>query len=333
LLSKHDITKIQSLAIVIIIVVAIAISAIAIWQTQNWHPNLATVLVVSTTTSLYDTGLLDVIEDQFESKYNIDLQFISAGTGLAIQHAQRGDADMILVHAPSDEIAFMKSGYGVDRKIIAYNFFAIVGPKEDPVGIRDMAPTEALKKLVSSGRAGKATWVSRGDDSGTHAKEKGLWLAAGFDASKLRDESWYLEAGSGMGKTLLLTNEKRGYTLADMGTYLKYFADRHIDLEAVVTEGKELLNVYSAIAVNSKSNPKANLDNAIIFIKYLASDEGQKIIGEFGVNKYQRPLFYPSVNLLKTRSDLKLYSWIEEFAFFEGSECPQSYRTSGSGLY
>ena len=138
-------------------------------------------LVVSTTTSLYDTELLDAIEDQFEAKYSIDLYFISVGTGLAIKHAERGDADMILVHAPSKELAFLESGYGSCRKIVAYNFFALVGPEADPADIKDLVPTEALSKIVEAGRDGTAKWISRGDDSGTHTKEKGLWTAAGFN--------------------------------------------------------------------------------------------------------------------------------------------------------
>jgi len=163
-------------------------------------------LVVSTTTSLYDTGILDLIEDAFEAENPIDLYFISVGTGLAITHAQRGDADMILVHAPSREFAFMEEGYGVNRKIIAYNFFSIVGPWDDPAGIKEKTPTEALEQLIERGRAGEAVWVSRGDDSGTHTKEIGLWSEVGLDASMLRDEEWYREAGAGMGKTLARTS-------------------------------------------------------------------------------------------------------------------------------
>jgi tungstate transport system substrate-binding protein len=177
-------------------------------------------LVVSTTTSLYDTGVLDHFEEVFEAEHEVDVYFISVGTGLAITHAQRGDADMILVHAPSKELSFLEDGYGANRKIIAYNFFSIVGPEGDPAGITDKAPNDAFATLVEKGRAGEAIWVSRGDDSGTHTKEKVLWSAAGFDVSALRDEDWYREAGAGMGKTLQIAEELEAYTLSDMGTYL-----------------------------------------------------------------------------------------------------------------
>lgn len=290
-------------------------------------------LVISTTTSLYDTGLLEVIEDRFEAEYAVDLHFISAGTSLAIQHAQRGDADMILVHAPSAEFAFLREGYGVNRKIIAYNFFAIVGPAEDPAGIEGLPPAQALNRVVEAGRLGEATWVSRGDRSGTHLREIALWNAAGFRVEELWEEDWYIESGAGMGKTLLLAEEKGSYTLADMGTYLKYSAEGHVSLRTLVTQGRELLNVYSAIAVNPEANPHTNLDDAIAFIKFLTSREGQGIIGTYGGDTYGQPLFHPAAELIKTRSDPVLYGWIEEFAFLNGTECPPEYRTPNSGLY
>ena len=290
-------------------------------------------LVVSTTTSLYDTELLDTIEDQFEAKYPIDLYFISVGTGLAIKHAERGDADMILVHAPSKELAFLESGYGTCRKIVAYNFFAIVGPGTDPAGIKDLVPTEALAKIVDAGRDGSVKWVSRGDDSGTHTKEKGLWTAAGFDWGTLRDEQWYEEAGAGMGKTLQVADNLDAYTLADMGTYLKYSKDGIISSATLVTEGEELLNVYSAIAGNSTKYPDLNFDDAITFIKFLASEEGQETICNIGVDVYGRQLFYPAVDLLKQNTDPAIAQWIKNYAFFDGYECPPEYQNNHPELY
>jgi tungstate transport system substrate-binding protein len=292
-----------------------------------------TKLVVSTTTSLYDTGLLDEIEDQFEANNPTDVYFISAGTGIAIQYAQRGDADMILVHAPSKEQAFLEGGYGVCRKIIAHNFFTIVGPEEDPAGIKGLMPVEALRRIVESGRKNVVEWVSRGDDSGTNTKEKGLWSAAGFEWSDLRTEDWYLESGTGMGKTLQISNEKNAYTLADMGTYLKYYTDELIALAVIVDAGEELLNVYSAIAVDPQHNPEVNYDAAINFMKFLSSEEGQEIFEKFGEDEYPERLFYPSVELLKEKTDTTLLEWIEEFAFFDGEECPQEYQRGCSELF
>lgn len=290
-------------------------------------------LVVSTTTSLYDTGVLDAIEEVFEAENDIDLYFISVGTGLAITHAQRGDADMILVHAPSKELAFMKSGYGVNRKIIAYNFFSIIGPDDDPAGLNGLSPINSLSAIVEKGRAGETLWVSRGDDSGTHTKEKGLWRAAGFDVSSLRDEGWYREAGAGMGKTLQIAEELDAYTLTDMGTYLKYSKDELVSSEVHVGAGEELINVYSAIAINPKSHTDANFNDAIEFIGFLASPSGQEIFKTYGVESYDRALFNPAVQLLKNRDDAATAEWIEAAAFFEGSECPPEYRISETSLY
>lgn len=303
------------------------------FKTIPFTPESPVRLVVATTTSLYDTGLLDILEDVFEAESSIELYFISMGTGLAINHAKRGDADMILVHAPPKEFTFLEEGYGVCRKIIAYNFFTIIGPSDDPAQITKLAPIEALTKLVEIGRQGKTIWVSRGDDSGTHSKEKELWSISGFNCEDLKEEAWYMESGSGMGKTLLITNEFRGYTLSDMGTYLKYSVDDLIDLEMFVKSGKELLNVYSAIAVNPTANPKANFEGALTFIKFLISEEGQQLFSEYSKNIYPETLFYPAVELLKTQSDPILINWIEDFAYFDGSECPPEYRDAHPELY
>jgi len=180
-------------------------------------------LIVSTTTSLYETDLLKAIETAFESKYPIDVQFISAGTGIAIEHARNGDADLILVHSPSQEKTFLQEGYGVSRKIIANNFFSIVGPQNDPAQITGLNVTESLKRIVDYGRSqadpNNKVWFSRGDNSGTHSKEQGLWKSAGFNYTTLSVEAWYASAGAGMGETLLKTEEKSAYTLSDIGTY------------------------------------------------------------------------------------------------------------------
>jgi tungstate transport system substrate-binding protein len=316
------------IALVLVAVVSFAGTALYIGATSKEK------LVVSTTTSLYDTELLDTIEDQFEAKYSTDVYFISVGTGLAIKHAQRGDADMILVHAPSKELSFLEGGYGVCRKIVAYNFFAIVGPEVDPANIKDLSPIQALSNVVETGRNEGARWVSRGDDSGTHIKEKGLWTAAGFNWTAIRNEKWYVEAGAGMGKTLQVTdNYLDAYTLADMGTYLKYYKDGIISLEALVTKGEELLNVYSAIAGNQTKHSGINFDGAITFIKFLISEEGQEIIANFGKEAYGQSLFYPAVDLLKHNTDPTMVQWIKNYAFFDGYECSPEYRDKHPELY
>jgi len=315
------------IALVLVAVVSVAGTTFYIRATSKEK------LVVSTTTSLYDTELLDTIEDRFEAKYPIDVRFIPVGTGIAILHAQRGDADMILVHAPSKELTFLEEGYGLCRKIVAYNFFAIVGPEADPANIRGLSPIKALSNIVETGRKGDTKWVSRGDESGTHMKEKSLWTAAGFDWSTLRDEDWYMEASGGMGKTLQAADNFDAYTLTDMGTYLKYYKEGFISLKALVTEGEELLNVYSAIAVNKTRHPHVNFEGAITFIKFLVSEEGQEIIANFGKDLYGQSLFYPAVNLLEQNTDPTMVQWIKNYAFFDGYECPPEYWDDHPELY
>ena len=291
-------------------------------------------LMVSTTTSLFDTGLLDTIEDEFESRCPIDLSFISVGTGLAITHARRGDADLILVHSPTQEHEFLTEGYGLCRKIIAYNYFAIVGPEEDSAEIHGLSDaSQALSRIVEAGRNQQATWISRGDDSGTHTKERQLWTKAGYDWTLIRDEAWYQEASAGMGGTLKTANQFHAYTLTDMGTYLAYHKEGIITLKPHVTQGEQLLNVYSAIATNRTLHPNANFDTAITFIKYLISPEGQQIIADYGKDQYGQSLFNPAVQLLTQNTDPLTAQWIEDYAFFDGYECQPQYRDDYPELY
>jgi len=290
-------------------------------------------LIISTTTSLYDTGILEEIEKTFEERYPIDLYFISVGTGLAIQHAKRGDADLVLVHAPSTELTFLREGYGVNRKIFAYNFFVIVGPGDDPAGVKGLEVTEALMRIVEAGRLDHARWVSRGDDSGTHVKEIMLWSLAGFNWTTLRGESWFMESGTGMGKTLLLSNEREAYTLSDIGTYLKYSSKGLIELQILVDEAEELINVYSAIAVNPNAVPGVNFEDAVTFIKFLISEECQNLIQEYKRDLYGKSLFHPAVRLLKENTDPTIARWIRDYAYFNGTECPQQYRYKHPELY
>ena len=311
----------------------LAVIASVAGTTYYFRASMRERVIISTTSSLYDTGLLNAIETRFEAEYPIDLNFISVGTGIAIQHAQRGDADMILVHSPTDELGFLTDGTGVNRKIIAYNFFTIVGPETDPAQIRNTSPLEALSKIVEGGRNGTVKWVSRGDNSGTHAKEKSLWTDAGFDWKTLAKESWYVNVGSGMGETLKKADYFSAYTLADMGTYLKYQKDGLISLKVLIEQEKDLLNVYSAIAVNQTLHPSVNFNGAMAFMKYLISNEGQQFIEQYGKDEYGQSLFYSAVRLLKENIDPTIAQWIRDYAFFNGTECPQEYRKGYSELY
>lgn len=321
--------KTETLIVALILATVVSVAGIVVYMKVTAKERLR----ISTTTSLYDTGLLEAIRNQYETKRPIDLQIISRGTGLAVKLAQDGDADMILVHAPSEELPFLTQGYGVCRKIIAYNFFAIVGPEADPAKIQELTTLEALTKVVEAGRYGRAMWVSRGDESGTHIKEKELWKAAGFAWEDLRSEtSWYVEAGKGMGGTLILASERSAYTIADMGTYLSHSAAGFITLKVLISQGEELLNVYSAIAVNQTRHPHTNFDGAINFIEFLVSDEGQQLIGDYGKDEYGQPLFYPAVKLLQGNNGPVADS-IREYAFFNGTECPVEHRNGHPELY
>lgn len=339
-MDRSAITKLQASLLILVVVCGIGGGAYAYYSMGV--PTAKTRLIVSTTTSLYETGFLDALKTKFELKYtNMNVSFISQGTGLAIQTAMRGDADMLLVHAPSQEYPFLQSGYGVNRKIVAYNFFVIVGPSEDPAGIKGKSPADAFKAIRSAGLNGTAPWVSRGDNSGTYTKEVSLWKAIGLDVKQLRQEKWYLEAGSGMTATLKLANEKRGYTLSDTASYMLNFNNQNIDLVRVVEAGKSMLNVYSAIADDPRNAnmTKTNFDGSMQLIKYLVSDEGQQLFADYGVSQYGKPLFGPYIKLLQTNSDplgndpAQLVQWISEYAFFEGSECPQQFRHQAEGLY
>jgi tungstate transport system substrate-binding protein len=332
-LSRSAVTKVQASIMILVALCAVAAAAYA----YSWF-NMAgkTRLIISTTSSLYETGFLDVIKTNFEAKNpDMNISFISQGTGLAIQTAMRGDADMILVHAPSSEYEFLKGGYGVNRKILAYNFFIIVGPADDPAGIAGKSPSDALKRIRSAGLNGTTVWVSRGDNSGTYSKEKTLWKSIGLDVTELRTEKWYLEAGSTMTPTLKMANEKHGYTLSDIGTYLSNFKNHNIDLEKLVEASESMLNVYSAIADNP-NNPnmtKTNYEGSMQLIRYLISDAGQQLFANYGVNDYGQALFQPYVPLARTQNNQTLLGWIHDYAFFEGSECPPQFRYNADDLY
>jgi len=246
-------------------------------------------LRVATTTSLYDTGLWGYLEPIFEERYGTELDVLYAGTGIALEYGRRGDVDVITVHSKSREEQFIAEGYGVERIPFAYNYFLIVGPESDPAGIKEMTPEDAFKKLADTGTG---SFISRGDDSGTHGKEKAIWKGAGYDYEAIRQaEEWYIEAGRGMGPTLLMASEKQAYTLCDMGTFLAYKGK--IDLVPIVDKGSILLNVYSAIACNPEKNPKVKYEMANNLVNFLTSPEIQKLIGNYGTKQYGVPLFIP----------------------------------------
>jgi tungstate transport system substrate-binding protein len=243
-------------------------------------------LKVATTTSLYDTGLWGYLEPMFEKKYGVELDVINVGSGIALKYGENGDVDVITVHDKAAEEKFIGDGFGTVRTIFAYNHFLIVGPASDPAGINGMSPQDAFKKLFETGTA---KFISRGDNSGTHSKEKAIWKAAGFDYATQIEKAgqWYVQAGGGMGPTLIMANEKQGYTLTDIGTFLAFKAKT--DLVPIVDQGSILLNVYSVIPT-TKTTKKEMAQNMVTF---LTSQEIQKIIGEYGLADYGQQLFTP----------------------------------------
>ncbi len=303
-------------------------------------------LFISTTTSLYDTNLLKAIETDYESNHQVDLSITAVGTGIAIQQAESGDADIVLVHAPSTELTFLEGGDGVNRKIIAYNFFTIVGPADDPAQISGKTSADALKNLVTYGKnladqSGQTQiWVSRGDNSGTHTKEISLWKAAGYNYTELSKEPWFAVTGQGMGPTLTVADQKNAYTLSDIGTYLKFHEDGSIQIVAQITQEQSLLNVYSVMAVNTATvqanqtiHPQINYNDAMDFIEYLISPPTQQLIANFGKDTYGQSLFYDAVQPLKDNAPQPIVDWIRSYAFFNGSECPPQYRSGYPELY
>jgi tungstate ABC transporter binding protein WtpA len=254
-------------------------------------------LLLATTTSLYDTGLLNYLEPKFEAKYNVDLLITSQGTGKAIELAKKGDADVLLVHSPSQEMTFLEDGYGLNRRTFANNSFMIVGPANDPAGIKDKDPLEAFKAILTQGKAGNGTvmFVSRGDGSGTHTNEQGNWKAAGYDYAKdvQKSGNWYIEAGKGMGETLQMASEKGAYTETDEGTYLAYAGKLNLVPLVKKVDAPTMMNIYSVMTVYPANPQKDRIDMANNFVNWIISQETLADIGNYGVEKYKKSLFTP----------------------------------------
>ena len=253
------------------------------------NPCLATERIrVATTTSTDNSGLLEVIIPPFEKMFNIKVDVIAVGTGKAIKLGESGDVDAILVHAPKAEEIFVSEGYGINRRKVMHNDFIILGPASDPAGIKGItSAAQALKQISKT----NSTFISRGDDSGTHKKEQEIWDKANI----LPKGTWYLEAGQGMGTVLQMAHEKMAYTLSDRGTYLAYRSK--ID-SVIISEGDPVLyNPYGVIAVNPAKHPNTNYIRAMAFIGWLTSQECQKMIAEF--KKGGEVLFHPDAIPIK----------------------------------
>jgi len=256
------------------------------------NPNL----ILATTTSTQDSGLLDELIPMFEAQTGYLVQTVAVGTGAALKMGEEGNADVLLVHAPSAEKVLMDAGNARDRFLVMHNDFVIVGPVDDPAGIK--GATDIVTVFQGLDVAGQ-TFISRGDDSGTHKMEKSLWVKAGTDPA---GQTWYLESGQGMGATLTLASEKSAYTLTDRATFLANQANLQL---SILFEGDpSLLNVYHVMTVNPEKWPLVNYEGAMAFANFMTSAETQAVIGEFGVDKFGQALFFPDAD--KTDADLGL---------------------------
>jgi tungstate transport system substrate-binding protein len=252
-------------------------------------------LILATTTSTNDSGLLDVLVPAFEKGNDYNVKVIPVGSGEAIEMGARGDADVLLVHSPKAEEEFMDAGRGANRQLVMHNDFIIVGPADDPAGIADAADaTAAMQAIAAAGES----FISRGDDSGTHTRELSLWEAAGIDPA---GESWYEESGQGMGATLQIADQKGAYTLSDRATYLSQ--QDNLDLKLLLEGDARLLNIYHVMQVNPDEFDDLNSEGAEAFVAFMIGDEAQQMIGEFGVEEFGEQLFVPDAG--KSEDDLR----------------------------
>lgn len=245
-------------------------------------------LALATTTSTQDSGLLDVILPVFEQQYNVKVNVVAVGTGQAIKLGEDGNADVLLVHARAQEDAFMAAGHGVRREDVMYNDFVIVGPESDPAGVKGMtSAVDAFKQIA----AAQATFISRGDDSGTHSKEKSIWKKAEIEPAG----DWYVSAGQGMGAVLTMANEQQAYTLSDRATYLARTLEG-TELVVLVEGDASLFNPYGVITVNPAKNPNIKGDLANQFVDWIISPATQELIGSYGKEKFGQSLFTPNAS-------------------------------------
>jgi tungstate transport system substrate-binding protein len=240
-------------------------------------------ILLATTTSTQDSGLLDVLVPDFQKKTGYQVKTSAVGTGAALAIGARGDADVVLVHAPSLEVDFMKAGSGDRRLLVMHNDFIVVGPPSDPAKIKGRMVLDALGALAAT----QATFISRGDNSGTDVLEKALWKQAGVTPAK----PWYVEASTGMGQTLQIASEKMAYTITDRSTYLSQKS--HLQLDILNGGDPPLLNYYHVITVSPARFPKVNSAGANAFAEYLVHPDTQRLIASFGVDKYGQQLFFP----------------------------------------
>lgn len=250
-------------------------------------PEEPKVLRLTTTTSVNDSGLMEYLRPYLLEEANIEMEIVSMGSGAAIEAGQRGDADVLLVHSPAAEKTFVEEGYGIQRSTFMYNFFVIVGPESDPAGVKDLSAKDAFIKI----RDAKSEFVSRGDNSGTHSKEKAIWKLAELDYDSLSTETdFYISAGTGMGATLTMASEQDAYTLTDLATYLSM--QDQLSSKVIVSASPDLRNDYSVIVINPDKVTNVDAETAKAFETWMLSESTLKLIAEYGKETYGEALFF-----------------------------------------
>ncbi|WP_069650920.1 substrate-binding domain-containing protein [Caloranaerobacter ferrireducens] len=275
---NRKLTILLSIALVLVLLIGCNI--------QEKNKVNSNTIILATTTSTRDSGLLDYLLPKFEDETGIKVKVIAVGTGKALQMGRDGEADILLVHAKSDEEQFVKEGHGLKRHDVMYNDFVLVGPKDLEVEFMGKSNDiiEAFKTIAKN----KYKFISRGDNSGTHKKELKIWREAGIEP----EGAWYVSAGRGMGDVLKMADEMRAITLTDRATYLK-LRDK-INLSILIEKDNRLFNQYGIILVNPNKNDNINLEGAKMFMNWLLSDKTQKLIGEYGKDRFEVPLFIPN---------------------------------------
>lgn len=273
---------------IVILIVVISLITYALYQTGN--PSSGKTLLLATTTSTANSGLLDEILPDFEDEFDATVKIIPVGTGQALEMGRRGDVDILMVHAPEREQKFVDQGYGTARYLVCYNYFVIIGPPNDPADLKNAPNSSEAMRMIFEG---EFKFVSRGDDSGTHTKEKELWDAADYDYKTeidISDNEWYYSVSAGMGDTLIRANELQAYTLSDEGTFWAF--EGNLDLEIALREDQNLLNQYSVIPIDPDRHSHVNYDLALKFVDWITSQETQERIGDF--EKDGHKLFIPN---------------------------------------
>jgi len=306
--------KMKRLPKILVVFFILMVAFVGMFAYEWYTRSQKSTIVLATTTSTYDSGLLDYLIPIFERKYNVEVRIISVGTGQAIEIAKRGDADLVLVHSRQLELEFVNSTYGIHRVGVMYNDFVIIGPANDPARINGLAnATEAFRRIAEVGAKGNAIFISRADRSGTNMLELSIWKRLGITLSN-KTQSWYIEAGAGMGTVLRMTNEKKAYTLTDRATWLS-FKNQLTNLKVLVEGDIILLNPYAIILVNPEKYPQRNYGGALQLAKWMISEEGQNLIASF--KKEGETLFIPIARDFNKAHELGFPEQEKEVAWYD----------------